>query len=155
MNEYLTPYNARVDILSSSFGRASDFGEDDQSKEKEEMNGRNKSNGIDFSPETAGKPFVEPHFGTQYWNSNIPKNVLDEWSKVAEAQQPPAESKISLPPINPFIPNNFDLKQLSADDGHHPLLFCSLKLCITVGKKKVSVGMTDGMDFFNCDYSIN
>ena len=43
---------------------------------------------------------------------------------------------LDLPPRNPYIPTQFELKPLPTDDAAHPLLNCSLKVCITVGKKK-------------------
>jgi hypothetical protein len=142
VDNHMTPSNARIDIISSSFGRAADFEDDVNS------NGGNNQNqpqgedqdevAINFSPAKGGRPLVEPIFGTQYWSHRVPLKMIEKWSAAAEPQLPPPESTISLPPVNPFIPKKFALKALPPDDGHHPLLFCSLKLCITVGKKKVS-----------------
>ena len=42
---------------------------------------------------------------------------------------------IHLPPQNTYIPTKFDLRP--ADDAQHPLLNCCLKVCVTVGKKKI------------------
>ena len=142
VDNYMTPCNARVDILSSSFGRAADFEEDmnheNSSKNEVQLSQEEEDKvAIDFSPTTAGRPMIEPIFGTQYWSHRIPSNLIEEWTKAAEPQLPPPECAISLPPVNPFTPKKFALKALPHDDSHHPLLFCSLKLCISVGKKKV------------------
>jgi len=143
LDKYMHPTNARIDILSSTFGRASDFEEElikneggMQSSDHDDNIDLNNNIAVDFSPAAAGKPLVEPHFGTRYWTHCIPIDIIEQWARVAEPQLP-SQSKLSLPPLNPFVPTNFALKALPLDDSHHPLLFCSLKLCITVGKKKV------------------
>ena len=138
VDNYLTPHNSRVDITSSTFGRAADYEQDVHNEEK--MTTESVDEGtvaVDFTVANAGKPFVEPIFGTQYWSHCIPKHIMIDWNEASMPQLPPNESFIDLPPVNPFIPKAFDLKPLPADDSHHPLLFCSLKLCISVGKKKV------------------
>ena len=124
----MTPSNARVDILSSSFGRAADYGEDDEKDpiEEEPQQEEEDDIAIDFTPSKAGRPLVEPHFGTQYWSHTIPTKVIERWSKASEPQMPPEGSNLSLPPLNPFVPKKFALKALPPDDSHHPLLFCSL-----------------------------
>ena len=137
MDNYIKPQNARVDIISSSFGRAADFEEYNSAYSERKAQEHNDGLAVDFSPDQAGPPLVEPHFGTQYWSHRIPSYLIDEWSKAAEPKLPPSDCMLSLPPVNPFVPKNYALKALPPDDGHHPLLFCSLKLCITVGKKKV------------------
>jgi len=141
VDNHLTPSNARVDLMSSSFGRAADFEVEECNMSVEdgqtfENSKQTEDNVTSFSLAIAGRPNVEPIFGTRYWSNRIPTDLIDEWSKAAEPQLPPLESPITLPPVNPFIPKNFDLKALPPDDSHHPLLFCSLKLCISVGKKK-------------------
>ncbi len=146
LDNFITPSNARVDILSSTFGRAADFEEEllnrydeEQSYTKDERSDYNDDGvAIDFSPTKGGRPVIEPHFGTNYWSHKIPKEMIEEWTKVAEPKLP-SDSQLSLPPLNPFVPQNFQLKSLPADDSHHPLLFCCLKLCISVGKKKVCI----------------
>jgi hypothetical protein len=115
--------------MSSVFGRAHDY---------EENHGNDafklpKSDVFD----SGGPPMTEPMFGTKFWCNEIPSVTLQEWSNAAVAQLPPDSSMLTLPPVNPFIPVDFELKALPADDAHHPLVNCSLKLCITVGKKKV------------------
>ncbi len=143
VDNFFVPENARVDITSSTFGRAADYEEDvvsSEEKNMEEHSNYTSSAAVDFSLTTAGKPMIEPIFGTQYWSHRIPQYILNKWSEAAAPRLPSKESLIDLPPINPFIPKAFDLKPLPADDSHHPLLFCSLKLCISVGKKKVNEG---------------
>ena len=45
------------------------------------------------------------------------------------------ELLIHLPPQNTYIPTMFDLRP--SDDAEHPLLNCSVKVCVTVGKMKL------------------
>ncbi len=127
--------------MSSTFGRSGDF--DDhvtRFKEEGETFSINSSHGdaADFQVETAGDPLVEPIFGTRYWSHPIPDEITVEWEEAMRPQMPSPEMKICLPPKNPFIPEKFDLKELPPDDSHHPLLFCALKICVPMGKKKVS-----------------
>jgi hypothetical protein len=127
--------------MSSTFGRASDFDDHETqlgSNLKHSMNSKSLGDTTEFSSKMAGEPLIEPIFGTRYWSHKIPQNVLLEWDTLREPKLPPEDTLISLPPMNPFIPKNFTLKKLPEDDGHHPLLFCSLKICVTVGKSKVS-----------------
>jgi hypothetical protein len=126
--------------MSSQFGRAGDF--DDHVTQLEEGKddlpiNSSKGDAVSFEPETAGDPLIEPIFGSRYWSHVIPKDVIEEWEKCMQPQMPMPETQICLPPINPFVPEKFDLKELPQDDDHHPLLFCSLKVCIPLGKKKV------------------
>ena len=137
VEKYLLPMNSRVDLVSSTFGRDSDFLDNpplDDNKQCENFG----DDSIDFSVETAGLPKSEPIFGTRFWRNKIPDEITQKWCKAMEAKLPPPSSSISLPQSNPFIPSNFELKKLPADDSHHPLLFCSLKICVSIGKKKVS-----------------
>ena len=80
---------------------------------------------------------VEPYFGTNYWCQSVDKETMNQWIQAWEPQLPCVD--IHLPPKNPFIPKQFALKALPPNDTHHPLLNCSLKLCISVGKKKVTI----------------
>ena len=81
-----------------------------------------------------GPPQTEPWFGTKFWSEPIGIVVLKEWKDASEPH-PPTES-IHLPPKNGYIPTEFDLKPLPADDASHPLLNCSVKVCVASGKKK-------------------
>lgn len=140
LDYYLTPINARIDLTSSSFGRAANF--DDHfstlgsSLEELSMNS-NLGDACVFDRETSGDPLVEPIFGTHYWSHVIPKNCIQQWEASREPCFPDATTGLSLPPVNPFVPTKFDLKSVPSDDSHHPLLFTCLKICITVAKKKV------------------
>ena len=143
----MTPQNARVDMMSSTFGRTADF--DNVSTTTEAQTSESDSvlatktpknenhDAIHFSPESAGAPTTEPMFGSHFWSHSISTNIIDAWVKAAEPKLPPPTSVIALPPINQFIPTEFDLKPTPPDDTHHPLLHCSLKLCVSVGKRKV------------------
>jgi secreted Zn-dependent insulinase-like peptidase len=136
LDNYLTPENGRIDLTSTTFGRAADF-DDATATEGTET----KISDLRFSDEceefnvaSAGSPQVEPMFGTRFWASTVPFEWIDHWKRLSEPQQPTID--IGLPPRNPFIPTTFHLKPLPDHDSHHPLLDCSLKLCITVGKTK-------------------
>jgi hypothetical protein len=136
LENYLTPGNSRVDLMSSVFGRAHDY-EDNHGDDASKLP---KTDGMHLKNElfdSGGPPMTEPMFGTKFWCHEIPSAVVQEWSNAAVAHLPPDSSMLSLPPVNPFIPVDFELKALPADDAHHPLVNCSLKLCISVGKKKV------------------
>ena len=139
IDNYLTPKNARFDLVSSLFGRAADF--DDHTSclkpaSKDTPINSNYGDVFFFDRETFPDPLVEPIFGTHYWSHVIPDECIQEWEKSREPSMSEDGSGISLPPVNPFVPTKFDLKELPADDSHHPLLFCSLKICLAIGKKK-------------------
>ena len=141
LNNYLTPSNMRVDIMSSKFGRAAEF-------DKKANNGEDEddTNGDEDKPSDSEKPLVdmsqfgehevEPMFGTPYWCSDIAEATIKQWAQSSEPKNPSEPSSLSLPPKNLFVPEKLDLKPLPADDGDHPLLNSSLKLCVTVGRKK-------------------
>lgn len=131
----LTPRNARVDIMSSIYGRAADFDADEEGADPVETPDKVEEND-EFNVKTAGPPEVEPYFGTRYWRRSIVENTLCDWESRSVPQLPPPESLLSLPPKNPYVPESYSLKALPADDGDHPLVHSSLKLCVTVGKKK-------------------
>jgi len=110
----MQPRSARIDLSSSLFGRAGDF--------------------VDKTPE---KCEIEPYFSTQFWCESIAEDVICMWADAALPKFLLSESPIYLPSQNPFIPCDFNLKPLPLDDSHHPLLNCSIKVCIAVGKSKV------------------
>jgi len=134
LDNFMSPRNARVDLISSQFGRAADF--EDEGGTPSVSGNTEPVRGIEVSSLSSGEPSVEPIFGTRYWSHPIPISVIEKWSNLAEPQLPPTSSSIKMPPINPFVPKGFDLKPTPSDDTHHPLLFCSLKICIMVNKKK-------------------
>lgn len=127
----------RLDLMSSTFGRAADYEAENESISTNDKVISDLEDDETFDPATAGLPSVEPMFGPRYWSRCIPQILLDKWTQ----SLPPPDSKLSLPPKNPFVPENLSLKALPPDDSHHPLVHCSLKLCITIGKKKVKNDM--------------
>lgn len=139
LDDFLTPCNARIDLMSSTFGRAADFETDpDGASEPVVMTAEsNGDSGDEFDVGTAGPPDVEPMFGTRYWRRVVPDSMLRAWTAASSPNLPPHDSLLRLPPKNPFVPESFALKPLPPDDGDHPLVHSSLKLCVTVGKKKV------------------
>ena len=138
LDNFLKPDNGRIDLMSSKFGRASDLDSSPPPEENGDCETQNDPVDDDnFEAETAGIPLVEPHFGTRYWCRTLPCATMEAWTRAWQPELPPKELSLALPPQNPFIPTKLELKQLPADDGHHPLLHASLKLCITVGKRKV------------------
>lgn len=140
LDDYLTPEKARIDLSSSSFGKPSDFEHAPRDATSVETMVSNliimdeREDGS-FDVATAGSPQVDPMFGTQFWCHKLPRSWLE---RLAEASDPgaPTIAMLNLPPRNPFVPHNFDLKPLPVDDADHPLLNAALKLCIPVGKTK-------------------
>lgn len=153
--DHLTPKNMRIDLMSSLFGRDADFNDDsgiDEEEKKEESeeddeviqpmdldDDNDDEDHLIFDKEKAGPASIEPRFGTKYWVEEIPTDVIQHWTEAAQSQLPSSDLAIGLPPQNTYIPTNLDLKPLPADDAHHPLLNCSVKVCISVGKKKLWV----------------
>ncbi len=95
------------------------------------------------SPETDGEVrqsdlHVEPMFGTNYRCESFSEELLTRWKELARPCLH-KESGLHLPPPNPYVPTAFDLKPLPPEDAHHPLLHSSLKLGVSVGKKKVEI----------------
>ena len=157
---YMTPSNARYDLLSSTFGRAADYekasevlhGEEVKNElegdkikanvgELQEVQGEclanNVTNEIDyFDPKQAPEPLIEHYFGTRFWVQPISEALLSDLESAAKASPPPQSSMLSLPPANPFVPAKFDLKPRPKDDAHHPLVRCSMKIQVTIGRKK-------------------
>jgi Middle or third domain of peptidase_M16 len=129
------PENARIDFMSTTFGRPSDFEETTTTIATEPRDMLEAS--ITFDRHEAGPPKQEPWFGTYYWVQDLDPSLVQLWKNLTGPQLPPPDSMLSLPPKNPFVPSNFDIKPTPPDDCGHPLLNCSLKLCIPVGKRKV------------------
>lgn len=160
---YITPRNARIDLMSSLFGRDGDEEISEASnKDNEVINDQDGEHHRSFDVAKAGPPMIEPRFGTKFWTESISNDTIQQWSDSAKPQIPSPDLMLDLPPQNPFIPTNLDLKPLPGtimsqntfignvtsyrylnlvcssldDDAAHPLLNCSVKVCITVGKKK-------------------
>jgi nardilysin len=135
LETFFTPKNCRIELTSSSFGRAADFKDDEsfpQSTTIEELF-TEKDDG-EFRPSTANPPQVEPMFGTRFWCHSIDQQWLDELAVTRDPR--PATSELFLPPRNPFVPENLSLMPLPVNDTRHILLNSSIKLCIPVGKSK-------------------
>lgn len=91
-----------------------------------------------FNPTSSSvPPCQEPVFGTYYWWESLSTSQIEQWDRLAQPQLPPSESMLALPPQNHFVPTNFKLRDLPPTDCDHPLLNCSIKLQISVGKRKV------------------
>jgi secreted Zn-dependent insulinase-like peptidase len=121
-------------MASTLFGRSADYETGQVSSDQVPLPASDDL----FDPLKASAPQQEPVFGTHYWCQKVSGSQLQEWSDLAKAQLPHAESLLSLPQQNQFIPTKFSLKALPPADCDHPLLNCSIKLQITVGKRKVS-----------------
>jgi len=121
--------------MSSTLGRAADY---ETAESEAVVSEKIVDDDETFDPAKAGSPNVEPMFGAHYWCRSIPETLLKEWTEACRPALPPLDSSLSLPPKNPFVPENLALKALPPDDSHHPLVHCSLKICIMVGRKKVS-----------------
>ena len=102
-----------MDLISSLFGKATDFEDGDTPLTLGHTAHVRTS---EISSLCSDIPCIEPNFGTRYWSHPISPNVLEKWSRAAEPQLPPTSSSIKMPPINPYVPRRFDLK-LSADDN--------------------------------------
>lgn len=137
LDNYLTPSNTRIDLMSSLFGREAIPVSSSGDEEKEGAPPPREVPLGSFDPALAGTPLEEPMFGTHYWCEDIASETMEQWSNAATPQQLPLDSMLALPPKNPFVPEILALKSLPADDSDHPLLNSSLKLCISVGKRKV------------------
>ncbi|KAL7536578.1 hypothetical protein ACHAXR_008597 [Thalassiosira sp. AJA248-18] len=155
--DYLTPENMRVDLMSSLFGRDADFGdpnlEGEEEKKEEPEDGHCAIQPMDVDDDNVEengsdddgkdpllfdkeKETVEPRFGTKFWVEQISKDTIQQWTDSAKPHLPSSELAIDLPPKNSYVPKKFDIKKLPADDGEHPLLNCSVKVCVNVGRKK-------------------
>jgi nardilysin len=139
---YFKPSNARIEVSSTRFGRSSEYEENESSKHVEYYNSflpdeccLPASDEL-FDPKTAGPPHIEPIFGTPFWVQSVSTQQISVWNDCARPQLPPKESMLALPQPNAFVPTNFELKPLPPDDCDHPLLHCSIKLQITVGRRK-------------------
>ena len=83
---HMKPSQARIDVQTSAYERLSQYW---------------KSRGD-------CKPGVEPWFGLDYIEADIPADVLKTWEQASLPDSIPEE--LSLPPQNEFIPTDFTLK---------------------------------------------
>lgn len=134
LDTYLRPQNARIDLASTLLGRSAEYEAAEISQDTSPLPASDDL----FDPTKGPPPQQEPIFGTFYWCQNLSNAQIKEWEAYGCPQLPPLDSLLSLPPQNHFVPTKFDLKPLPAGDSDHPLLNCSIKLQITVGKRKVS-----------------
>jgi len=141
------PHNARLDLSSSLFGRSSDYEDTDApvpspsnlvdyyatfDPEQNSLPPSDKA----FDPSEVGSPHIEPIFGTPFWCQQLDESLVEEWVQCVEPKLPPPDSMLHLPQKNQFVPTDFSLKPLPPADCDHPLLNCSIKLQIPVGKRK-------------------
>ena len=141
--DYFTPENIRIDLMSSLFGQDADYSDDSTGQEEKkadtvDFDGTNTdcTESHIFDKVNAGPASIEPRFGTKYWEEKISDDLIQCWKAAAMPQLPSSdELLIHLPPQNTYIPTMFDLRP--ADYAEHPLLNCSVKVCVTVGKMKL------------------
>lgn len=141
--DYFTPENIRIDLMSSLFGQDADYSDDSTGQEEKKAGSDDfESTNTDctkshiFDKVKAGPASTEPRFGTKYWEEKISDDLIQCWKAAAMPQLPSSdELLIHLPPQNTYIPTIFGLRP--ADDAEHPLLNCSVKVCVTVGKMKL------------------
>lgn len=162
IHQYLIPSNSRIDIFSSKFGKVQDYenqqeqhqspqqaadSHDDATMESYEPSSfptiihdmiKIKDPLLDdgmVDPNASSPPMIEPMFGTPFWCYEIPSLLLDKWSSLLSSVN--TNNKLHLPIQNPFVPTNLDLKSVDDhNDASHPLLGASIKVCITIGRKK-------------------
>lgn len=137
IDTYLKPGNARIDLSSTLLGRSVDY----EAVEPLVTGGPMPPSDTVFDPTTGEiSPCQEPIFGTYYWHQALSDEQLLKWRQLSEPQLPPDESMLKLPPQNHFVPRNFSLRDLPPTDCDHPLLKCSIKLQVPVGRQKVKDG---------------
>ena len=131
LEKFLTPDNARLDMMSSTFRRGIDTADSLVSS----------SRSAPLSIENAtlvGQPETELRFGAIYWSETISSELIERWCKFSKPRLSPTTSLLSLPPIHPYILTNFELKPLPSDEveAYQPVLHCSLEVCIDIGTKR-------------------
>lgn len=154
IEKYFTPSNARYDLMSSTFGRAADYSSEDnvirdtttlsKVNDRQRLSEQKKENDLilshtyEISVKLHETPLVEPYFGTRFWVEEIGSDMLSRWELAFQNGTAVADAPavLSLPSPNPFVPTTFHLKPRPIDDSHHPLLRCSVKIQVTVGRKK-------------------
>lgn len=136
LTSYLTPRKGNIYIFSSKFGKASEYEDSDENI----INPLTTLPDVAappepdlFTSEGADAPNIEPMMKTRFWCHTLPSDWLDTLEATSQPKDP--TEKIRLPPQNPFVPSNLDLKPLPDTDSRHPLVNCSLKVCTIVGKK--------------------
>ena len=132
LDNFLTPDNAQVDMISSTFGRGTDTADSLVSSSRSAPPAMENATLV-------GQPETEPRFGDIYWSETISAELIERWCKFSKPQLPPTTSSLSLPPTNPYILKKFNLTPLPSDEGeaYHSLLPCSLKVCIAIGTKMI------------------
>ena len=131
LDNFLTPDNARVEMMSYTFGRGTDTADSLVSSSRSAP--PTMENGT-----LVGQPETEPRFGEIYWSETISSELIERWCKFSKPRLSPTTSLLSLPPIHPYILTNFELKPLPSDEveAYQPVLHCSLKVCIDIGTKR-------------------
>eukprot|EP00977_Amphora_coffeiformis_P009566 scaffold2204_cov166-Amphora_coffeaeformis.AAC.26 len=138
LDDDMQPQNARIDFMSSSFGKYDDYEDIKVPEDATEtiiQDLRVIPADDAFDPkDTNISPQIEPMFGTLFWCHEVSNDWIQEWNQAALPQEPSID--VALPPQNPFVPTRYDLKDLPSTDSRHPLVNSSIKVCTSVGKKK-------------------
>jgi nardilysin len=154
VNKYMTCDNMRIDVMSSSYGRQSDYeeGDGDGEGDDKEADGGNNNGGQDedepnpnnLTPHPPPPPpelphylsvadqLIEPIFGTRYWRSKLSP------ATVARFETPSLSSGLHLPEPNPYLPSSFELKPFPSDDAAHPLVGALVKVADLKAKGKTN-----------------
>ena len=97
--------------MSSKFGCASEI----MNNDVKDYCDKNEDSGSSKVDEAGNRALTETFFGTPYWCDEIPYNLTEEWREAASSQTSTKyESEMSLPPLNPFVPQKYDIKR---DEG--------------------------------------
>ena len=108
LENFLTHDNARVDMMSSTFGRGTDTADSLVSSPRSAPPTMENATILE-------QPETEPRFGDIYWYTTISAELIERWCKLSKPYLPPTTSSLGLPPINPYIPTKFELKPLPSD----------------------------------------
>ena len=97
--------------MSSKFGCASEI----MNNNVKDYCDKNEDSGSSKVDEAGNRALTETFFGTPYWCDEIPYNLTEEWREAASSQTSTKyENEMSLPPLNPFVPQKYDIKR---DEG--------------------------------------
>ena len=110
LDNFLTPDNSQVDMMSSTFGRGT------YTADSLVSSSRSAPPTMETST-LVGQPETEPRFGAIYWSETISAGLIERWCKFSNPQLPPMTSSLSLPTINPYTLTKFELKPLPSDEG--------------------------------------
>jgi nardilysin len=126
----LTVESSRVDVMSSLWGVAADFQDVAAADAPPPPPSSTTSTRQPLPDHIAALPMqTEPIFGTKFWSTS-----LSSWL-IAKLKAPAHFPGLTLPPPNPFIATNFEMRPFPPDDAAHPLLNASVKVAASTGKK--------------------